>query len=285
MGFFGVQTCPICQKEVGAMQKSGITLNDAYVCSECFKKVNKFYGPGVVFSSKPIEDLRKVVLGSNAISKTNIENVKNFTPTNKVSNHFWIDNKNKLIAIPRNMSGNMFSIRYEVDSQCPVFHVNDLVDYELVENNTSITKGGVSIGRALVGGALFGGVGAIVGGVTGKKKQTSNCTSLYIKISTSDINISLVKIDLLAGLSIPKNGLPPNNMLYKNAIKEAESIIAMLDTLSSSVQKEDKSEESSSTEVKETSAADEIRKYKGLLDDGIITQEEFDAKKKQLLGL
>ena len=30
---------------------------------------------------------------------------------------------------------------------------------------------------------------------------------------------------------------------------------------------------------------EEIRKYKSLLDDGIITQEEFDAKKKQLLGI
>lgn len=30
---------------------------------------------------------------------------------------------------------------------------------------------------------------------------------------------------------------------------------------------------------------DEIRKYKQLLDDGIITEEEFDIKKKQLLGL
>ena len=33
------------------------------------------------------------------------------------------------------------------------------------------------------------------------------------------------------------------------------------------------------------SAADEIKKYKELLDSGIISQEEFDAKKKQLLGL
>ncbi|MBE6760548.1 MAG: SHOCT domain-containing protein [Ruminococcaceae bacterium] len=33
------------------------------------------------------------------------------------------------------------------------------------------------------------------------------------------------------------------------------------------------------------SAADEILKFKNLLDQGIITQEEFDAKKKQLLGL
>ncbi len=33
------------------------------------------------------------------------------------------------------------------------------------------------------------------------------------------------------------------------------------------------------------SAADELKKFKDLLDMGVITQEEFDAKKKQLLGL
>lgn len=31
--------------------------------------------------------------------------------------------------------------------------------------------------------------------------------------------------------------------------------------------------------------ADELRNLKSLLDDGIITQSEFDAKKKQLLGI
>lgn len=34
-----------------------------------------------------------------------------------------------------------------------------------------------------------------------------------------------------------------------------------------------------------SSSADELKKFKELLDMGIITQEEFDAKKKQLLGL
>lgn len=33
------------------------------------------------------------------------------------------------------------------------------------------------------------------------------------------------------------------------------------------------------------SAADEIQKFKALLDAGVITQEEFNAKKKQLLDL
>ena len=33
------------------------------------------------------------------------------------------------------------------------------------------------------------------------------------------------------------------------------------------------------------SAADELAKYKNLLDSGVITQAEFDAKKKEVLGL
>ncbi len=37
--------------------------------------------------------------------------------------------------------------------------------------------------------------------------------------------------------------------------------------------------------VQEKSSADEIKKFKDLLDSGAITQEEYDAKKKELLGL
>ena len=37
--------------------------------------------------------------------------------------------------------------------------------------------------------------------------------------------------------------------------------------------------------VQQNNSADELKKFKELLDMGAITQEEFDAKKKQLLGL
>lgn len=37
--------------------------------------------------------------------------------------------------------------------------------------------------------------------------------------------------------------------------------------------------------IPDKSNADELKKYKELFDSGIITQEEFDAKKKQLLNL
>ncbi|WP_461241170.1 PH domain-containing protein [Paucilactobacillus sp. N302-9] len=35
----------------------------------------------------------------------------------------------------------------------------------------------------------------------------------------------------------------------------------------------------------QTSVVDELRELKGLVDEGILTQEEFDAKKKQILGI
>lgn len=37
--------------------------------------------------------------------------------------------------------------------------------------------------------------------------------------------------------------------------------------------------------TQQRSMADEIAKYKQLLDSGAITQEEYEAKKKQILGL
>lgn len=54
------------------------------------------------------------------------------------------------------------------------------------------------------------------------------------------------------------------------------------------VERQNTSKKSSETIVKQgiqQSSADELKKYKELLDSGVISQEEFDAKKKQLLGL
>jgi|GEM_PF-1249943 len=46
-----------------------------------------------------------------------------------------------------------------------------------------------------------------------------------------------------------------------------------------------KEKQNSRAEAAQLSNADELKKFKELLDSGIITQEEFDQKKKQLLGL
>ncbi|MFQ5330169.1 MAG: SHOCT domain-containing protein [Thermodesulfobacteriota bacterium] len=45
------------------------------------------------------------------------------------------------------------------------------------------------------------------------------------------------------------------------------------------------SESQSSQSDQVTSVAGEIRKFKALLDEGILTEDEFNAKKQQLLGI
>ncbi len=51
------------------------------------------------------------------------------------------------------------------------------------------------------------------------------------------------------------------------------------------VPKEEKQSQQIINNIAETTNADELKKYKDLLDSGAITQEEYDTKKKELLGL
>lgn len=37
--------------------------------------------------------------------------------------------------------------------------------------------------------------------------------------------------------------------------------------------------------IESKSVTDEIKEYKALMDEGIITQEEFESKKRKLLGI
>ena len=50
-------------------------------------------------------------------------------------------------------------------------------------------------------------------------------------------------------------------------------------------QAQEQSEKQSAQAQSKPNVAEELRSYKALLDEGVITKEEFEAKKKQLLGL
>ena len=67
-------------------------------------------------------------------------------------------------------------------------------------------------------------------------------------------------------------------VIHPSMNNEAEKIVEFINKKLSEVN-------SGGTVVQALSSADELKKFKDLLDAGIITQEEFDAKKKQLLGL
>ena len=70
--------------------------------------------------------------------------------------------------------------------------------------------------------------------------------------------------------------------MYRSAKQEAEDIIAILTSISA----ENEKNQTNNSNIQNTNdPITEVKRYKELLDNGIITQEEFDKKKKELLNL
>ena len=155
-----------------------------------------------------------------------------------------------------------------------VYHYNQIVDFELLENGQTITKGG--LGRAVVGGVLFGGVGAVVGGVTANRKAKGVCKSLKIKITLRN------SLNLTEYIHFIDTATSTDSAFYQNRYETAHEILSALQL---AVEQIGGSAATGTPTESVVSSADEILKFKQLLDLGAITQEEFDAKKKQLLEL
>ena len=124
---------------------------------------------------------------------------------------------------------------------------------------------------------LFGGIGAIIGGVTGGKKSKGICNSMKLRISLKNAHIDVIYIDFIS------TETKTNGFIYKSAQDSAQKCITALEIINDINQSS--YADNTKTIVQMSSAADEILKFKALFDQGIITQDEFDAKKKELLGL
>lgn len=246
--------CVICGKSMGALS-SKVKISDGYICIDCWKAA----GLGITMNDMATSNSRtseniKAMIDENERNRKLIES---FKPTKEIGNYIRFDDVTKTFVIGSKSKGSLY--KYE-----------NIVDYELLENGETITKGG--LGRAVVGGALFGGVGAVVGGVTGNRKTKDICDSMKIKITLKDSIRPVEYINLISS-STKKNGI-----VYKTCYNIAQEILSYFKIICDQQQR-------SQIETQQTSAADEIIKFKDLLDAGVITQEEYEAKKKQLLGL
>lgn len=190
---------------------------------------------------------------------------KEFIPDKIVNEYLEIDSLQHKWSIPNNLNG-----------KAKIYNYEDILSFELLEDGETITSGG--LGRAVVGGLAFGAAGAIVGGVTGGKKSKSICTSLSIKISINDIQNPTAYINFI--LTSTKK----NSLTYKVKYSQAQECISILEFICKETSKNNASI-ASATQSVPLSQADEILKFKKLLDEGIITKEEFEMKKDQLLNL
>lgn len=100
---------------------------------------------------------------------------------------------------------------------------SDLLNYELLEDDSVVTSGGV--GQALVGGTLFGGFGAIAGGITAKRTQKKKIESLYIKATVNNFSSPCIMIPLIT------KSTKTNSKEYETAFNLAHQILSALDVI------------------------------------------------------
>lgn len=98
-----------------------------------------------------------------------------------------------------------------------------------------------------------------------------------------DLPIDSVTAIALGWLKAIKITTPSGGISFK-LIKNRDEMYKVISDLIIERQSKAKQETVVKQEFSQSNA-DELKKYKDLLDSGVITEEEFNAKKKQLLGL
>lgn len=134
-----------------------------------------------------------------------------------------------------------------------VFNYDDITDYEYFENGNSYRRDSMMT-RALTNSVA-----------------SQQINSMYVTIYTKVPNYPKVSVQLIS------SPISTNSMTYRLNRSNAETLIGRL--------KQMMPDNSPNTATTATSAADEIAKYKSLLDSGAITQEEYDKKKSELLNI
>jgi hypothetical protein len=148
---------------------------------------------------------------------------------------------------------------------------SDIVSGEVIEDGITVTKTESSgIGRAVVGGVLFGGAGAIVGAVTAGRESVSSkkVTRISLRLMLQD----------------------PTRPVFESIFSKQDDAIHWLGVVESLIKKADIERQrnvnqgpKSTPEQPKLLVADEMLKLYELHKSGVLTAEEYQAQKNRLL--
>ena len=234
-------TCPVCGGKMGLLNREKSA--DGLICAGCS---NFFYSRlGFRASKQPtdvlasywatLEQRRKVFKESDSI----------------------YDGDSLFVSIDKGNQLFFFGHRSGDKGPRVIYSFDEVSGYDSDADDVMVTKSVGGIGRAVVGAAVAGPVGAIVGASTAKSETRKG---------RSKENVSI------------RFALPLGEQLLQKQTYPA----GITDFLKECVAGKERAQ---AAVQPAGSVADELLKFKQLLDLGAITEEEYAAKKAQLLGM
>lgn len=214
--------------------------------------------------------LKKVGLEKDNLNNVLLVKSKHYLFNKNIIQYAIDNNKLKLTCLPvENISFQLSSTNSEIYA-FKVWNKNQEVKpIELLkENILNFTYHGTEIinidgsgneldvGGAIIGGVLFGGVGALLGGKTATKVTSTKEDLREVQINTVDNKTIIVKgFDLYQDLI---NYFPDKEL--NNVSKESKAV------------------------KKTNKSVDSLKQLKEMLDGDLITQAEYDKKKEEILS-
>lgn len=259
MGLFSNKdkTCPICGGATPRLLAK--KFEGQPICSKC---ADNILADSALVKGWTLEELRGHLNG-RAENKALLEG---FTPTRTVEyeHEAVIDDTKRLFYIKQ----------WTMDNP-PVFCFDDIsgftieLGYRTVE---SWSRGMARVPFQPMELGVLGGIAALAEAFSDDDKKDSKYENLKV---TLKVNTPYLHEYELCDLSVSGSGRAEYANDLSREMGKVNTICNLIISLTGSA--------GAAPQTDRT--ADDIRKFKGLLDSGVITQAEFNAKKKQLLGL
>nr|WP_297936707.1 SHOCT domain-containing protein [uncultured Lachnoclostridium sp.] len=262
--------CIVCNQPISIFGVH-IDCKDGSICTNCIKK-NKYvlisqYNKSINFADLDLETISKY----SARREAELNEITNFKADLEVSSYAktyakFNDKEQKAIFLT---TSPLFG--KPTNNEWEIVNYNQICRVDVIRDNNIVTSSD-GAGKALAGGLLFGATGALIGGASAKKTSVHSLKNLKVNITVSDYPTPLITIPIVTS---------ETRSFVDNYLSTADNIAAKCNLIIQKSQEESNQKEESASSIN----INELKELKALMDEGIITEEEFTAKKKKILGI
>ena len=255
--------CVCCGEKIGYLSNHSSCML-GILCLDCTRKAERFPQSA---STMSVEQVRELVSFGNSVD----ENVARLYEHDHIGRKFEyiaiFDDENEKVYLPHRVCTTI------AEQGFWPFSFEDIKSAQLLQGESPIETYAAT--NALEMGLGFGLIGMLYGIAKGQENRTG--IELKAKVEVRNYPRDSYTVMLLQAKANVDESIVARRLQY------GTELVNRLNKIAGYVEPMVTAKDESCVSGRD--AAEEIRKFMLVMDDGIISAEEFDAKKKQLLGL